>query len=102
MTLITLAFALAFFLALMWASPVYAGNNTQIGNVLCTVIGWMSGNMGKGLECICICILGVGALLGKISWGTAMVEGIGAAIVFSAAQIVDAMGAGAPLGCAIS
>lgn len=73
--------------------------DTPMGKTLCTVVTWMSGNLGKGLETIIICTLGIGAMLGKISWGAAIMEGIGCAIVFGAAQIVDAMNAGASAGC---
>ena len=71
-----------------------AGNNTPMGNVLCTVKGWFTGNTGKGLATIAITIIGIGALLGKVSWGMAMIVGIGVAIVFGAAGIVDALNAG--------
>jgi len=69
--------------------------NTRMGNVLCTVALWFTGNTGKGLATIAITVIGIGALLGKVSWGMAMIVGIGVAIVFGAAQIVDTMGAGA-------
>jgi len=68
--------------------------DTRMGNVLCSVARWFTGNTGKGLATIAITIIGVGALLGKVSWGMAMIVGIGVAIVFGAAQIVNTMGAG--------
>ena len=71
-----------------------AGQNTPMGNVLCTVVGWFTGNTGKGLATIAITVIGIGALLGKVSWGMAIIVGIGVAIVFGAAGIVDAMNAG--------
>jgi len=64
-----------------------------MGNVLCTVLAWFTGNTGKGLATISITVIGIGALLGKVSWGMAMIVGIGVAIVFGAAGIVNAMGA---------
>lgn len=68
--------------------------DTRIGNVLCTVAAWFTGNTGKGLATIAITVIGIGALLGKVSWGMAMIVGIGVAIVFGASQIVSTMGAG--------
>ena len=68
--------------------------DTPMGNVLCTVTGWFTGNTGKGLATIAITVIGIGALLGKVSWGMAMIVGTGVAIVFGAAGIVGAMGAG--------
>ena len=81
------------------AAPDFAfatagSNNTPMGNVLCTVAGWFTGNTGKGLATIAITVIGIGALLGKVSWGMAMIVGIGVAIVFGAAGIVSSMGAG--------
>jgi type IV secretion system protein VirB2 len=78
----------------------FAGANTPMGKVLCTVVQWFTGNTGKGLATIAITVIGIGALLGKVSWGMAIIVGIGVAIVFGAAGIVDAMGGGAGAGCA--
>lgn len=72
----------------------YAASNTPMGNVLCTVLAWFTGNTGKGLATIAVTVIGIGALLGKVSWGMAMIVGIGVAIVFGAAGIVNAMGGG--------
>ena len=65
--------------------------DTPMGEVLCKVKDWFTGNTGKGLATIAITIIGIGALLGKVSWGMAMIVGIGVAIVFGAAQIISAM-----------
>ena len=79
---------------LVVATPDLAfATDTPMGNVLCTVVGWFTGNTGKGLATIAITVIGIGALLGKVSWGMAMIVGIGVAIVFGAAGIVSAMGA---------
>jgi len=74
------------------------GVDTPMGTVLCTVTGWFTGNTGQGLATIAITVIGIGALLGKVSWGMAIIVGIGVAIVFGATTIVTAMGAGAS-GC---
>ena len=71
-----------------------ADSDTPMGNVLCTVKNWFTGNTGKGLATIAITVIGIGALLGKVSWGMAIIVGIGVAIVFGAAGIVDALGGG--------
>lgn len=78
------------------------GTDTPMGKVLCTVVNWFTGNTGKGLATIAVTIIGIGALLGKVSWGMAMIVGIGVAIVFGAAGLVDAMGAGASSSCSTS
>lgn len=88
---LTLVFMLAV-AAVMLPEWAYAtGTDTPIGNVFCTVVGWFTGNTGKGLATIAITIIGIGALLGKVSWGMALIVGLGVAIVFGAVGIVDAM-----------
>ena len=72
----------------------FAGADTPMGNVLCTALSWFTGNTGKGLATIAITVIGIGALLGKVSWGMAMIVGTGVAIVFGAAGVVSTMGAG--------
>ena len=78
-----------------FAAAAITANNTPMGNVMCTVVGWFTGNTGKGLATIAITVIGIGALLGKVSWGMAIIVGVGVAIVFGAAGIVTAMGGGA-------
>jgi type IV secretion system protein VirB2 len=75
-----------------------SGVDTPMGTVLCTVTAWFTGNTGRGLATIAITVIGIGALLGKVSWGMAIIVGVGVAIVFGAAGIVTALGAGAT-GC---
>jgi type IV secretion system protein VirB2 len=77
-----------------------AGQDTPIGNILCIVTGWFTGNTGKGLATIAITVIGIGALLGKVSWGMAIIVGIGIAVLFGAAGIVDALAvSGVSTGC---
>src|SRR5689334_25381301 len=71
-----------------------AGVDTPMGSVLCKVVNWFTGNTGKGLATIAVTVIGIGALLGKVSWGMAIIVGVGIAIVFGAAGIVNAMSAG--------
>ncbi|MGE3713718.1 MAG: TrbC/VirB2 family protein [Alphaproteobacteria bacterium] len=86
---------LALLAAVIVMVPDFAhAQNTPMGNVLCTVVAWFTGNTGKGLATIAVTIIGIGALLGKVSWGMAIIVGIGVAIVFGAATLVNTMGAG--------
>ena len=80
---------------LLMASCAYAGPPppvTPMGDVLCTVIGWMTGNLGRGLATLAVSIIGVGAMLGKASWGLALTVGIGIAVIFNAPTIVFQLG----------
>ena len=79
-----------------------ASTDTVVGNTLCKVVGWFTGNTGKGIATIAIIVIGVGALMGKVSWGMAIIVGIGVALIFGAASIVNSIsagGAGAGTGC---
>ena len=67
------------------------GYDSAMGYSICVAASMFFGNAGKGLCTIGICILGVGALLGKISWGVAIVVGTGLAILFGAPSLVFAL-----------
>lgn len=89
-------FILTFLAFLLCADPTFAvwtptqtQANSTIGNVLCGVAQWFWGNTGKGIACVAISILGIGAMLGKTSWGLAMVVGTGIALVFGGPRILD-------------
>jgi type IV secretion system protein VirB2 len=67
--------------------------DTPMGDVLCTIITWVIyGNLGRGLAVIAVLIVGVGATLGKVSWGLAITVGVGIAVIFGAPGIVTALG----------
>jgi type IV secretion system protein VirB2 len=72
----------------------FAGSDTVIGNMLCTVVGWFTGTAGKGLATLAIIVIGVGALMGKVSWGMAIIVGLGIALIFGAAAMVNSLDAG--------
>lgn len=65
-----------------------------IQQVFCNLVLIMNGTTGKAIATIAIIAVGVGALLGKISWGMALIVAIGVALVFGAASIVTALGGG--------
>lgn len=73
-------------------------SNTAIGNMMCTVVGWFNGTAGKGLATLAIIIIGVGALMGKVSWGMAIIVGLGISLIFGASSMVNSLGGGAA-GC---
>lgn len=68
--------------------------NSSLGNTLCMVSGWFLGNTGRGLATIGIIIIGIGALLGKVSWGMALIVGVGVALIFGASGLVTSLGGG--------
>jgi len=81
--------------------------DTPLSVVFCNVVGWFTGTTGKGIATIAIIVIGVGALMGKVSWGMAIIVGIGIALIFGAASLVDSIGgthanSGTSTGCANS
>lgn len=66
---------------------------TGISDVLCNVVGWFNGPVGAGIATLAIIVIGIGALMGKVSWGMAIIVGIGVGVIFGAETIVAALGA---------
>ena len=62
--------------------------SSAIGDVLCEVVEWIMGPIGRGVGTLAIIVLGVGALFGKVSWGMALTTMVGIAVIFSAPKIV--------------
>lgn len=67
---------------------------TALSNILCNVVSWFTGPLGGAIATLAIIVIGVGALMGKVSWGMAIIVGLGIGVIFGAPQIVKAMGAG--------
>ena len=79
--------------------PELAMAQQTIGRVLCGVVEWFTGPVGKGIATLAIIIIGIGALMGKVSWGMAIIVGIGVAGIFGAEQIVDELDTAGSSGC---
>jgi type IV secretion system protein VirB2 len=76
------------------AASGYGGSEpTALSNVLCNVVSWFTGSIGAGIATLAIIVIGIGALMGKVSWGMAIIVGIGVGVVFGAPTIVSALGA---------
>ena len=81
-------------LYLLLIYPALAGTDTPMGSVLCAVVGMIYGNLGRGLATLAIVIVGVGATLGKVSWGLAITVAVGISIIFNATSIAGTLGSG--------
>jgi len=77
-----------------------AGAPTPMEEVLCNMVGWITGTTGRALATIAIIIIGIGALLGKVSWGVALIVAIGVAMIFGAGTLVGLLGGAAAGNCA--
>ena len=69
--------------------PESANATSTIGSVLCGVVSWFTGPIGQGIATLAIIVIGIGALMGKVSWGMAIIVGLGVAVIFGASAIVS-------------
>lgn len=68
------------------------GDPDALSDVLCNVVDWFQGPVGAGIATLAIIVVGLGALMGKVSWGMAIIIGLGVGVIFGAPTIVDALG----------
>lgn len=87
---LTVAFAAALMITIM-PDIASAGGTNAIEIALCNVYDLMTSTTGKVIASIAVIVVGIGALMGKISWGMAFIVAIGIALVFGASSIVDAV-----------
>ncbi len=78
-----LYFLSALVIAIAFSFPAQA----QIGETLCAMYSMLQSNVGRGLATLAIAILGIGAMLGKVSWGMAILVGVGIGALFGADTI---------------
>jgi type IV secretion system protein VirB2 len=84
-----LVFAIVIGVSMIPMESFAAANAIQ--NTLCKVVGLFTSTTGKAIATLAVIIVGVGALMGKVSWGLALIVALGIALVFGAASIVDAI-----------
>lgn len=80
---------------LLASSPVYAQINTPMGAVLCQMVEMTGGNFFRGLSTLAVVVVGIGATLGKVSWGLAITVAVGISVVGNAYGIAGLLGVGA-------
>jgi type IV secretory pathway VirB2 component (pilin) len=86
------------FLAALIGMTFVAEAHADIASILCDIYdnvligGSSGGGMGRGLATMAIIALGISATLGKVSWGMAVMVGVGIAIFFGAATIASDFG----------
>ncbi len=62
-----------------------------IGGALCNIASWFKGDTGKAVATIAIIFLGIAAFFGKVTWGLALMFGVGIFAIFGASEIVEAI-----------
>jgi len=75
---------------MVFASAVI--NSSPMSNALCIAATWITGDSARARATIAVAIVGIGALLGKVSWGMAMAVGVGISVVFGSVAIVQLLG----------
>ncbi|MCO5966147.1 TrbC/VirB2 family protein [Sinorhizobium meliloti] len=87
---------LATMLALM-PDLAYAQSAAPVEGILDWFVGVLQGNVARSLAIIAVCFLGFLFLTGRMAWQGAISIVIGIAIIFGAAELVDAMKSSAGL-----
>ena len=75
----------------------YAQSAAPVEGILDWFVGVLQGNVARSLAIIAVCFLGFLFLTGRMAWQGAISIVIGIAIIFGAAELVDAMKSSAGL-----
>jgi type IV secretory pathway VirB2 component (pilin) len=59
--------------------------------ILCNLADMVTGNLGRGLATCAVLTIGVGATLGKVSWGLAITVAVGISVIFNAPLVLLAL-----------
>lgn len=70
-------------------SPAFG---TPMADVLCEIVNWFLGNLGRGLATIGVSAVAIGAIFGKVSWGLALTVAVGIAVMFGASALLIQVG----------
>jgi len=65
---------------------------TQLEATLCTILKFLTGNIGKAIAAFALVFLGISLFLGKVSWGLAISTALGVATIFGAPKLVQTLG----------
>lgn len=66
-----------------------AAGTDPLSRTLCLVVGWFTGRMGQAIATLGILVLGIGAMMGKVSWQMALTVAFGVSVMFSGARVVE-------------
>jgi type IV secretory pathway VirB2 component (pilin) len=75
---------------LLSSSPGFAG--ATVGSILCNIWRSIDGDIGRGIATIAVATLGISALVGKVSWGMAIMVAVGCTVLFSADILLQQVG----------
>jgi type IV secretory pathway VirB2 component (pilin) len=82
---------LAFVFVALSSSATFA-TPVSVGDILCKIYGVIQNDVGRGIATLAVVSLGISALVGKVSWGMAIMVGVGVAVMFGAPSILSDAG----------
>lgn len=69
-------------------SDILFGNLPPMEQVLCSILFLIVGDVGRGVSTLAVMSMGIGAMMGKVSWGQALTVASGIGIMFGAPIIL--------------
>lgn len=75
-------------LMIVFSSVDAGATSSSIGGALCSASATLRGGAGRAIATIGVGAVGVGAMLGKVSWGLAILVGAGIGALFGSIDIV--------------
>ena len=89
------AFVLALcslFLLMLFIGDAHADAAANLELAICSIAKVVQTNVAKGIATLAIIMLGIGAMLGKVSWSMALLVAVGIAVVFNAGAVAASLG----------
>ncbi|MDE3061148.1 MAG: TrbC/VirB2 family protein, partial [Pseudomonadota bacterium] len=71
------------------SAPAYA--SSPMASVLCTIVGLISGTIGRGLGTMAIVMLCGMAMFGRASWGMALTICVGVGVILNAPGVFNGL-----------
>ncbi len=70
---------------------IATADKNDIVTILCNVIKFITGGIGKAIAIIILISLAISLFLGKVSWGLAIAVAVGMGILFGATTMINAI-----------
>jgi len=87
----------------MFAIALFMPHIVEAGQVLmgplCQLAYFVRTGVGAAIATVAVIVIGIGALMGKVSWGMAIIVALGIALIFGAGAIAEAIGAAGATSC---
>lgn len=64
------------------------GDTDEVTKVMCNIIGYITGTVGKPIAIIVVISVAIMLFLGKLSWGLGMAIAIGIGLLFGAPSVI--------------